>query len=82
MDGFSSGDMVIVLAATNRPEVLDAALLRPGHFDRRVVVQAPDKAGRTAILIGKQGRGSPPPSVTGRQALKGLGMREKLQFFG
>jgi cell division protease FtsH len=50
MDGFSSGDTVIVLAATNRPEVLDAALLRPGRFDRRVVVQAPDKTGRAAIL--------------------------------
>ena len=50
MDGFSSGDTVIVLAATNRPEVLDAALLRPGRFDRRVVVQPPDKTGRTAIL--------------------------------
>jgi cell division protease FtsH len=50
MDGFSSGDTVIVLAATNRPEVLDAALLRPGRFDRRVVVQAPDKRGRAAIL--------------------------------
>jgi cell division protease FtsH len=50
MDGFSSGDTVIVLAATNRPEVLDAALLRPGRFDRRVVVQPPDKVGRAAIL--------------------------------
>jgi cell division protease FtsH len=50
MDGFSSGDAVIVLAATNRPDVLDAALLRPGRFDRRVVVQPPDKIGRAAIL--------------------------------
>ena len=50
MDGFSSGDTVIVLAATNRPEVLDAALLRPGRFDRRLVVQPPDKVGRAAIL--------------------------------
>ena len=50
MDGFSSGDAVIVLAATNRPDVLDAALLRPDRFDRRVAVQPPDKAGRTAIL--------------------------------
>jgi len=50
MDGFSSGDTLIVLAATNRPEVLDAALLRPGRFDRRVVVQPPDKRGRAAIL--------------------------------
>jgi cell division protease FtsH len=50
MDGFSSRAGVIVLAATNRPDVLDAALLRPGRFDRRVVVQVPDKIGRLAIL--------------------------------
>jgi cell division protease FtsH len=50
MDGFSSKEGVIVLAATNRPDVLDAALLRPGRFDRRVVVQPPDKIGRQAIL--------------------------------
>ena len=50
MDGFSSRGGVIVLAATNQPEVLDKALLRPGRFDRRVVVNLPDKAGRAAIL--------------------------------
>jgi cell division protease FtsH len=50
MDGFSSREGVIVLAATNRPDVLDQALLRPGRFDRRVVVQPPDKVGRDAIL--------------------------------
>ena len=50
MDGFESTDAVIVLAATNRPEILDAALLRPGRFDRRVAVQAPDRAGRLKIL--------------------------------
>src|SRR6195256_4093751 len=50
MDGFSSGEAVIVLAATNRSDVLDHALLRPGRFDRRVVVQPPDKIGRAAIL--------------------------------
>ena len=50
MDGFSSREGVIVLAATNQPEVLDKALLRPGRFDRRVVVNLPDKAGREAIL--------------------------------
>jgi cell division protease FtsH len=50
MDGFSSGEAVIVLAATNRGDVLDQALLRPGRFDRRVVVQPPDRAGRAAIL--------------------------------
>src|SRR5205807_6736202 len=50
MDGFSSREGVIVLAATNRPDVLDQALLRPGRFDRRVTVQPPDKVGREAIL--------------------------------
>ena len=50
MDGFESGEAVIVLAATNRPEVLDAALLRPGRFDRRVTVPPPDKEGRRKIL--------------------------------
>ena len=50
MDGFSSRQGVIVLAATNQPEVLDKALLRPGRFDRRVMVNLPDKAGREAIL--------------------------------
>ncbi|HET6658494.1 MAG TPA: ATP-dependent zinc metalloprotease FtsH [Rubrobacter sp.] len=50
MDGFSSKEGVIVLAATNQPDVLDKALLRPGRFDRRVTVNLPDKAGREAIL--------------------------------
>ena len=50
MDGFDSKTNVIVIAATNRPDVLDAALLRPGRFDRRVAVQPPDRAGREAIL--------------------------------
>ena len=50
MDGFDSREGVIVLAATNRADVLDQALLRPGRFDRRVVVQRPDRAGRAAIL--------------------------------
>ena len=50
MDGFSASTGVIVLAATNRPDVLDSALLRPGRFDRRVPVQAPDKDGREQIL--------------------------------
>jgi cell division protease FtsH len=50
MDGFSSREGVIVLAATNQPDVLDRALLRPGRFDRRVVVNLPDKIGREAIL--------------------------------
>ena len=50
MDGFSGFEGVIVIAATNRIDVLDPALLRPGRFDRRVTVGAPDKRGRRAIL--------------------------------
>ena len=50
MDGFDTGDTVIVIAATNRPDVLDPALLRPGRFDRRVMVARPDQRGREEIL--------------------------------
>jgi cell division protease FtsH len=50
MDGFDTNTGVIVLAATNRPDILDPALLRPGRFDRRVVLDRPDVVGRTAIL--------------------------------
>ncbi len=50
MDGFESTEAVVVLGATNRPEILDQALLRPGRFDRRVAVQPPDKTGRQKIL--------------------------------
>jgi cell division protease FtsH len=50
MDGFEPNAGVIILAATNRPEVLDAALLRPGRFDRQVIVDAPDLDGREAVL--------------------------------
>src|SRR5688572_9266112 len=50
MDGFSSREGIILLAATNQPDVLDRALLRPGRFDRRVVVNLPDRKGRKAIL--------------------------------
>jgi len=50
MDGFDSNEGVILIAATNRPDILDSALLRPGRFDRRVVVNMPDKKGREAIL--------------------------------
>jgi cell division protease FtsH len=50
MDGFEANLGVVVLAATNRPEVLDRALLRPGRFDRQVLIDAPDMTGRTAIL--------------------------------
>jgi cell division protease FtsH len=50
MDGFEAGTNVIVLGATNRPEILDPALLRPGRFDRRIAVQPPDRTGRAEIL--------------------------------
>lgn len=50
MDGFGANEGIITLAATNRPDILDPALLRPGRFDRRVVVGRPDLAGRIAIL--------------------------------
>ena len=58
MDGFEANAGVILLAATNRPEVLDRALLRPGRFDRQVVIDAPDLEGREAILK-VHGRGKP-----------------------
>jgi cell division protease FtsH len=51
MDGFESNDGVILIAATNRPDVLDPALLRPGRFDRRVVVDRPDIRGREEVLV-------------------------------
>ena len=50
MDGFDSSEGILILAATNRPEILDPALLRPGRFDRRVIVDRPDLKGRVAIL--------------------------------
>jgi cell division protease FtsH len=50
MDGFDTNTSVIVIAATNRPDILDNALLRPGRFDRRIVLDRPDISGRTAIL--------------------------------
>jgi cell division protease FtsH len=50
MDGFDTNTSIIILAATNRPDILDPALLRPGRFDRRVVLDLPDVIGRTAIL--------------------------------
>lgn len=51
MDGFDSNNGVIVIAATNRPEILDPALIRPGRFDRQVLVDRPDKSGRLEILL-------------------------------
>ena len=50
MDGFDTGTNVIVIAATNRPDILDPALMRPGRFDRKVILDAPDVVGREAIL--------------------------------
>ncbi len=50
MDGFDTDTNIIILAATNRPDILDPALLRPGRFDRRVILDLPDISGRTAIL--------------------------------
>ena len=64
MDGFSGSEGVIVLAATNRADVLDPALLRPGRFDRTVVVAPPDRAGREAILRGAHPRHPLDPTWT------------------
>jgi cell division protease FtsH len=50
MDGFDPHEAVVVLAATNRPDVLDAALMRPGRFDRKITLDLPDKKARRAIL--------------------------------
>ena len=58
MDGFDTGTNIIVIAATNRPDILDPALLRPGRFDRRVVLDNPDLRGRKAIL-GVHAHGKP-----------------------
>jgi cell division protease FtsH len=58
MDGFTRNDLTIVMAATNRPDVLDSALLRPGRFDRRVVVDRPESAARLSIL-GVHAKGKP-----------------------
>lgn len=58
MDGFGVNEGVIIIAATNRPDILDPALLRPGRFDRQVVVDAPDVKGREAIL-GVHSKGKP-----------------------
>ena len=63
MDGFESNDGVIMIAATNRPDVLDPALLRPGRFDRRIVVPRPDVKGREGILTVHARRGPLGPDV-------------------
>src|SRR5947207_175643 len=70
MDGFESNDGVILIAATNRPDVLDPALLRPGRFDRQVVVPRPDVKGRKRILE-VHSRGKPISSIVDLEALAG-----------
>ena len=66
MDGFEANVGVIILAATNRPEVLDRALLRPGRFDRQVVIDVPDLEGRLAILkVHSRGKPLAPRSTCG-----------------
>src|SRR5439155_13551038 len=67
MDSFDSSTNVIVIGATNRPDVLDQALLRPGRFDRRVAVQPPHRAGREAILNAHTRRLPPGPHVDRRR---------------
>src|SRR5882762_8529006 len=75
MDGFDSSTSVIVIGATNRPDVLDPALLRPGRFDRRVAVQPPDRAGREAILkVHTRGKPLGPDVDLGRIASTTPGM--------
>ena len=80
MDGFDAGRGLIVLAATNRPDILDPALLRPGRFDRQITVDAPDLEGRTEILelylqgrpchpdVGRRRRRPPLPRLHRRRA--------------
>jgi cell division protease FtsH len=75
MDGFDSSTSVIVIGATNRPEVLDPALLRPGRFDRRVAVQPPDRTGRELILrVHTRGMPLAPDVDLGRVAATTPGM--------
>jgi cell division protease FtsH len=75
MDGFDSSTSVIVIGATNRPDVLDQALLRPGRFDRRIAVQPPDRNGREAILkVHTRGMPLAPDVDLGRLAATTPGM--------
>jgi cell division protease FtsH len=67
MDGFDSSKGILILAATNRPEILDKALLRPGRFDRRVIVERPDLPGREAILAVHVKKVTLDPSVNLRE---------------
>jgi cell division protease FtsH len=70
MDGFEMKDNIILIAATNRPDILDPALLRPGRFDRQVVVDRPDRVGRKKILD-VHSRGKPISSSVDLEALAG-----------
>jgi cell division protease FtsH len=70
MDGFEMKDNIILIAATNRPDILDPALLRPGRFDRQVVVDRPDRVGRKRILE-VHSRGKPIAQVVDLEALAG-----------
>ncbi len=70
MDGFEMKDNIILIAATNRPDILDPALLRPGRFDRQVVVDRPDRAGRKKILE-VHSRGKPVAASVDLEALAG-----------
>ena len=71
MDGFDSGEAVVVFGATNRPDAMDKALLRPGRFDRQVSVSLPDLAGRVAILQVHAGSIKLDPAVDLSQLAKG-----------
>ncbi len=71
MDGFESNDGVILVAATNRPDVLDPALLRPGRFDRRVIVGRPDVRGREEVLAVHSRKVPPDPDVDLRVMARG-----------
>src|SRR5204862_237437 len=70
MDGFEMKDNIILIAATNRPDILDPALLRPGRFDRQVVVDRPDRVGRKRILE-VHSRGKPISQAVDLEALAG-----------
>ena len=71
MDGFDTNEGVIIIAATNRPDVLDPALLRPGRFDRQVVVSNPDINGREKILKVHAKKISMAPDVNLRTIARG-----------
>ncbi len=76
MDGFEPNEKIIVIAATNRPDVLDPALLRPGRFDRRVTIDLPDREAREAILVVHSG----PSGVSGDGGVKKKPLHEDVDF--